>query len=267
VSIIRIEDNQVVCVCPICGCEFVYGNFSKAEMDDPMFGKLWHEILERQYCDECVEIQDNKAKIRGKKEREQEFLLRLPELIKEDNLPPNYLFEKGDVPCRHVANWIWTNKDRNVLLTGNTGTGKTTSAVACLYRLLKNYKRRVFYINFTELTVAYRIAKMSDTRKYVNPVSEFMQRMSALNVLCIDEICGKGKMTELGEELLYKIINGVADGTFRAKVWILGNLRGQTLPSMFNDFEMAKRRLATSFVCSCITDNAMIEPLDVRNEL
>lgn len=48
------------------------------------------------------------------------------------------------------------------------------------------------------------------------------------------------------------------DGTFKAKMWLLGNVRKMTLDSMFEDAEVIKRRLSEVFVCGIIGDNAKV---------
>lgn len=260
-SIIRIEEKQTVMRCPVCEKEFTYP-FSRDEIEDKMFGTFWRSLLERQECDDCVAVSEAKQLAIDKKEAEDQHLLNLPSLYSEANLPPRLIFDKGDIPVRTVANWIWQRKDKNILLSGITGVGKSTSAVSCLARIIKYMHKRVYYTDFQALLTKWRMAKMGDVKRNYDPVDAFKNLYSSYDVLCIDELCGKGRMSEAGEELLYDFLNGVNNGTFKARLWLLGNMRGKTLQTMFNDYEAVKRRLAESFVCGVITEDAVVQQVD-----
>lgn len=264
-SIIKIDEKQTFMSCPVCGKEFTYP-FSKAEMEDKMFGHFWRSLLERQECDECVAVSEAKQLEIDKKEAEEQHLMNLPSLYSEANLPPRLIFDKGDIPVRTVANWMWHRKDKNILLSGSTGVGKSTSAVSCLSRIIKYLHGRVYYTDFQSLLPKWRMAKMGDVKRNYDPVEAFKSIYSSYDVLCIDEICGKGRMSEAGEELLYSLLNGVSNGTFTAKLWLLGNMRGRTLNTMFNDYEAVKRRLAESFICGVITEDAVVQQIDVWSD-
>ena len=259
VSIEHIEPTKALLTCPVCGCRFDMP-LRSGILDDPLMGSFMKAVLERQQCDTCIAKLEEQQRKDDRQAAEEQRLQMLPTLFREAGIPPNMMFRPNitPVPVRDVANWIWQHSNRNLVLGGATGTGKTTSAMACLVRLIESYWKRVLYVKFPALQSSWRNAKMAETKSGQNAVSAWIERLSAYDVVCIDEFCGKSRLSESGEEMMFTLLDGVMEGTFKAKVWLLGNVRSMTLDSMFQDVEVIKRRIAESFTCGAIGNDAKV---------
>ena len=76
-------------------------------------------------CKECYPI----VKAEREKERDAEERLdreaNIDTLLEKAGVRPKYRLVAP--PVRYVAEWIWAHRDHNILLSGETGTGKSTS--------------------------------------------------------------------------------------------------------------------------------------------
>ena len=99
------------------------------------------------------------------------FRLAIPSMLETleiNGFEKNYIFEKatGDFfkvpPCRYVAEFVYRNRSRNLLLSGTTGSGKSTSASFVAMQMLKNSDLKIKYFTLRKLLAEWRSAKTSD---------------------------------------------------------------------------------------------------------
>lgn len=175
----------------------------------------------------------------------------LPQLGHDSGIPDNYMFHRDtgeflSAPIiRTVAMKVWENRERNLLLSGATGLGKSTSACYVALKLLEQ-RQNIRYVKLRELLSEWREVKRSEVR-FAD--KKFFARLRRLNVLIIDEIADKVKQTESGQELMYEILDQVYTGEMKTRVWILGNFRSGVLAEIFGDAEPVFRRVEERFVC------------------
>ena len=94
------------------------------------------------------------------------------------------------------------NSDENsLLLSGPSGRGKTTLALAVANNLMKNKNEAVLYLNYRE-QITYLKQVVNDQEKY----GLAMERYKKANILFIDDLF-KGKLTESDINIAYEIIN------------------------------------------------------------
>lgn len=244
-KIIQIND-QTFGICVNCGKKF--------EINPAVLGYIQNNDIPIDYCDDCWE--------KKKKEQEdREFQNRLPEIIAEAEIPRGYITdretgEKMTVPpMKFVFEWIWANRERNILLTGNTGTGKSTSACFALERLIEETRRakRYRYAKLRKLLSEWRDAKTADNTRFADEA--FFNRIGELDILVLDEVIDKAKTTESGQEMMFELLDRIADGELKTKLWLLGNFRQGSIIALFGDEAPVRRRIEENFICAGIAKN------------
>ena len=137
------------------------------------------------------------------------------------------------------------NRSRNLLVSGRTGCGKTTSACAVLCRMIEEDWSRVLYITMPRLLSKWRSAKTGDS---ADPDAFIDSLCNNYDVICIDEFTGKSVITESGQELVFSLLDAISNGCARFRLWIVGNVESDDLPVMFKDYAPIARRLSENFV-------------------
>lgn len=241
-NIIERKAYKVVVGCDSCG--------KKVEIDDfpGLFGLIANGVP--YYCDDCHEKQK-----RVLEEREfQEFL---PRLIDTAGIPAGYLADRNtgkkmqSAPVPYVFDWVWEHRERNILLTGNTGTGKSTSACFAAVKLIED-RKKVRYVKLRALLSEWREAKTADSR-FADEA--FFRTISELDLLILDEVIDKAKTTESGQEMMFELLDRIADGELKTKLWMLGNFRPGSVIELFGDDAPVRRRIEENFVCAGIGKN------------
>lgn len=239
----RVEENVAYCRC--AQCREVFEEYLPE--DDPRTAELMVAMLAKQDCPSCEESERAKEKARL-------FSAKLPEFIEKSGLPVGY--QLTEPPIRFVAEWLWKNRTRNVLLSGITGTGKSTSAGVCALKLIERGER-VRYVSLRELMDDWRNAKTSSK---ANAVEWFLESLGRLDLLIVDEVVNKANISSSGQELLFELIEGAYCKSRRNRIWLMGNFYRGAIKEIFSDPDPVLRRLSEKFVCGVILDG-QVEPI------
>ena len=253
-GIIRID-------CIDCGKMYPEQDFR----EEPFANLLQRSMEMYRYCPACEEKRrmetEKKALEDAKKKRYRE----LPaELINKCNLPANYILDRNTKrlfstpPKKHVAEYIWENQERNMLISGITGSGKSTSVGYVATRLTLQNKK-ISYCTLQQLLTKWRDARRSD---HAGADMMLLNQCFRNDVFIIDEVIGKSKISESGQELLFAILEAVNAGCCHAKIWLLGNFFTGSISQIFDDPEPVLRRLQENFTIARI-DKKQIIPITV----
>lgn len=236
-NMIKVKTN-----CPRCGKEYEAETFQFVLDSFAARGKPF-----TQACDECFRIirqEEDEAEERAMYERkmaEEE----LEDAIADAGVAPDYRLKTA--PVKFVANWLWKNRERNIVLSGPTGAGKSTSAGFITRFLIRDDHKTVRVCYFAALLDEWRAARCADADPYA--VKDLFRRLEAVDVLIIDECAGKSVNTDSSREFMYRLIEDVQNGSCHAKVWFLGNFYRGSVADVFGDAEPTYRRLKEKFVC------------------
>ena len=179
---------------------------------------------------------------------------RLYELAENAGVKPKY--NLASPPVRYVATWLWKNQYANILLSGETGSGKSTSIGTVTRNLLKAGKTvKVMY--FSGLLDEWRDARMDDNPSAVH---NFMDALERPDYLILDELADKTVNTESTRECMFRLLEDVANGACHARVWLLGNFYCGSVADIFGDEAPAVRRIKENFTCARI-DCGRIVPI------
>ena len=129
-----------------------------------------------------------------------------------------------------------------------TGSGKSTSACFIAAELIRN-EYKVCYTTLRKLLSDWRAAKTSD-RDYA--VENMLRNIFRKDYFIIDEVVGKARVSESGQELLFEILESVNSGACRAKIWLLGNFYTGSIEELFSDPEPVRRRIQENFSCAVL---------------
>lgn len=241
-AIMRLESGTAYLRCS-CGKEFT-AEYDPTETDE-YFRDLTMDSLGRMICPECVKKREEKRIAELETERREELSGTIDKRIGKTGIPEN--FQKMDKPfVRHAAEWIYRNRENSLLISGETGAGKTSSACFIARLLMLRDEIAVRYVTRQILFADYVRAK---TENGDNEFS-FLSRLDRLDLLIIDELIGKkgySKLSDSAQELLFNIVDGVYSKSRKTKVWILGNFHRGSITELVDDPEPLKRRLREAF--------------------
>lgn len=252
--IVKIYENYTVCRCKQCG-----KTWSFQITEDALRLDFVKEHVGQFICPDCTQKKEQLKLENDERAKKLELERSFPARLDKTDIPAK-MIDIEEPPVKTVAEWIWKNRDKNLLISGETGTGKTTSAVVVVRRMLKQQALKIRYYNAMDLLLAWRSAKTSD--RAADP-QNFLERLGDLDLLIIDELVSKTKITACGAELLYDLIDGVYSGKHHCKLWLIGNFYRNAIPDIFPDPEPVYRRLHESFDCVEIKYNE-ITPLSVK---
>lgn len=262
------KEGTIQIDCSECGQFFEMEDFRGSDYEE-----IWLLALEKcRWCPECREViiekeTREKAEL-AEKLRRTEFHAELDKHREEMNLPRHYVFDRQtgklftEPPVRFVAEWLWHQRQGNVLLSGITGTGKSTSACYVALKLAEELMLQVRYYSLGNLLSLWRSARKSD-----DPEADlkFLRKLtSKSDLIIIDEVVGKARISESGQELLFDILESVNNGECRSRIWLLGNFYAGSIEAIFADAEPVRRRLHENFHCVRIDgENKKIVKLEV----
>ncbi len=205
-------------------------------------------------CPEC-DIKREERKIRLENERFKEEKRRaFYERMEESGIPEEYRVLLPPVP--DVAAWIEKHADRNILLHGPTGAGKSTSA-GYTARMLISAERRVRWYSLASLLDEWREARQGDD---ATETPALFSRLERYDVVILDE-CDKPINTESTQECMFRLIEDVSNGMARARLWLLGNFYRGSIENIFGNGEAARRRFNEKFACAQIMPDGNIRKI------
>lgn len=255
--ITEIKNNIIHAKCPNCGNAFT---IPMQNLDSNLL-IIMQQVAETMHCDTC-----NFKRI-GAIERDERQMARerrVDAVLANSVLPTRFIGMKEPyVP--YVADWIWENRNQNLWISGESGTGKTSSACFIAEQMIRNELTKVrYYDTFDTLKAEYVAAKTGNSQSAHAREAQFWHRLRTVtDLLIIDEQIGQGdyvKLTASGTELFFQLINGVYDCTHRGRVWILGNFFHGALEEMIGTkAEPIKRRIKDSFVMGTIKNQRIIK--------
>lgn len=175
--------------------------------------------------------------------------------IKDANIPAEY-FSLLMPPVEIVANWLSARFDANILLHGATGAGKSTSAGYCARQyLLRGF--RVRWYSLSVLLDAWRAARCSGNSLDVPYLFRYLE---SLDLLILDE-CDKPVNTDSTQEMMFRLLEDVANGSSHARVWMFGNWYRNSIEDIFGNGAAARRRFDEAFQCAEITKDRKIKKI------
>lgn len=256
------RNGEVWLDCSRCGKMF------KAYDVDAFCVELLASIYSRdemRLCPDCADA-DYAEKEEQRIEQEQlDYQNRLADMAISNGVPSGYIFHREtgkliEEPLKPEAfNWMWRNRNHNILFTGKTGDGKSTSACLAAVRLIAEGKS-VRYMKLRKLLYEWRNVKKSDD-EFAD--EKFFDRIGFLDVLIIDEAADKAVVTESGNEMMFELLDRVSDGELNTKIWVMGNFRDGALKELFGEEEPVYRRLEENFVIGGIQDIGAVKRIHV----
>lgn len=209
--------------------------------------KLFLSVFSGGLCEECVAKTAAEEEQRQQERRREEFIQSLPSRLATIGLPKKYAIDAPRVAF--VADWIFENRRKHLVLSGQTGTGKSTSAGYIARKLTASSYAKIRYFSLRKLLAEWRIAKTADNQR---AAENFIAELARLDVLIIDEFIDKASITASGQELLYELIDSAYNGSIRCRLWLLGNFYRGSIAEMFDDPYPVLRRFRESFTCGLI---------------
>jgi len=201
-------------------------------------------------CPDCWE----KIK-REEEERQDQALLAqqheeeyLDDAVAAAGVAPSYRLKTP--PIRFVATWLWENREKNLLLSGPTGTGKSTSAGVVTRCLIEKEGKTIRVCYFTGLLDEWRHVRCDNDDP--DAIKQLFRKLESVDVLIIDECADKNVNTESSREFMYRLLEDVQNGACHAKLWMLGNFYRGSVGDIFGDADPAYRRLKEKFLCGRI---------------
>lgn len=230
-------------------CRNGCGRKVAAEVPNDEFGRnLFLSVCApHMICKECAARKADEERQRQAEQRREEFRQSLPSRLEAIGLPARYALDSPPVPF--AAEWILANQESNLVLSGITGSGKSTSAGYAARRLTAAGYINIRYYSLRRLLAEWKIAKTSDN---TFAAETFVRTLGRLDVLIVDEFINKAAITPSGQELLYELIDGAYNWGQRCRVWLLGNFYKGSVAEMFDDPQPVLRRFRESFVCGLI---------------
>lgn len=253
-------NGRVAIDCQRCGRMYEVPDFRSNEFLTSGYESCRH-------CPECVAAEDADRRQRQHLEEAQREDRKRADLLQFSQLPLNYwrhrtkLTPLCDEPVfPEIFHWVWAHRGSSILLSGETGSGKSTAAGAAAYLLIRSESVRIRYTPLRQLLAGWKRAKTADDG---DAPEKFLRELRQLDVLIVDEVVGKAKLTESGQELLFAMLESVNSGMCRARLWLLGNFYAGSIEELFSDPAPVRRRIAENFACALLTSGEA-RPLMVR---
>lgn len=197
-------------------------------------------------CEDCMKKEDQeKAEAEDQTEADEEATLE--SAAKEAGVKDAYNLKTP--PVRYVAKWIWEHRFENVLLSGQTSSGKSTSAGVVARNLIREgYSIQVKYL--TGLLDEWRFVRCDND----NPegIRDLFRRLESTDYLIIDECADKNVNTQSTQEFMFRLLEDIYNGSFHGKVFLLGNFYRGSIGDIFGDDAPARRRIREKFTCGLI---------------
>lgn len=214
-------------------------------------------------CPQCKFKAEQEAERRREEAEEAAYQASVPLIITEAGIPDGYRYRRdnglstveGGAIVKHAADWVWRHHKRNLLISGKTGVGKSTSACYAAMKLISEHKR-VRYLKLQRLLCEWSEARTNDS---AYGEQEFFGRFRRLDYLILDEAVGKVKDTESRREMMIELLDEIASGELKMRLWLLGNFRTNSIDALFGEEnrEPSRRRIEENFICAGITETSV----------
>lgn len=250
--------NRGIFECPMCQKDFE----ADYTLTDAVFAEVLKHIYDTMPCPDC-ESKIRFIKVEEQKQIRQEELKRnLPDRMKKAGF--GELFSNIAKPwVRPTAEWIYRNRFDHLLISGETGTGKTSGAAFVISYMMRSQTPYVMYRTWPELHAELLAAKKSDS----DGDTRFFSRMDKLDYLIIDELIlrkGTAKFSPAAQDLLFNIIDKAYSKGRKTKVWILGNFFKGAIDQILDNPLPTRRRLQESFKRAVFrTDGSINEDITI----
>lgn len=200
--------------CPQCGKHTPIPVSLPRSMLEAIIGK---PVL----CDEC----GDKLRKQQQQDAQREYQERLVEM---SGIPPEFRTWDPTLGNGKLARFIRDHRDQSLLIVGPNAQCKTRAAA---YNLLLEAKagRKCRFCNHADLAMEFAAAMQQSG---VDGMNYHRNLLNTNAILLIDDIA-KRRLNETGGELLYRLINGVYEGS-TSRIWITSNY---SLPELHRRFE------------------------------
>lgn len=186
-----------------------------------------------------------------------EYLEMVQKGIQNSGCPRKYMPAVPYVPF--VYEWLLAHPKTNILLDGETGSGKSTSA-GVLARHAIETGLSVTYTQMYQLLDGWRDSRRSD-EPY--ETERFLNQLERVDMLIIDEVADKNVVNASTQECMWRLLEDIYNGNARCQCVMLGNLYAGFIPDTFGCDKPARRRIRESFLIARIdTETKTINELN-----
>lgn len=244
-SILKIDKSNATAhlKCDGCGREF---SVPFVSLGDKEIDAVFVRGLEAVTCDGCAERMRADERAREREERRRERLARIDELMEAAGIQPRFRRLSAEDAAPEVGEWIL--QGGNVMLSGESGSGKTTTVCRCLRRLIADGESVRYYPRFSVLAAEFAAMKKSDAD---DAPLRFVRKLNEYDVVAIDEMFDKAAITPMSRELVFVLLDGAYSEELSCRLWLVGNIVKGAI-DLFGDGVVLRRRLRESFRCGII---------------
>lgn len=163
-------------------------------------------------------------------------------LLLEEARFPKSLVAIDSPPNTNLANTIYAYRYHNLLITGPSGTGKSTAVVATAkYLIMKEQVSICYYPSLNQIISEYRKKKVGEIDS-----GKFFREHAKYNILIIDEALSDTQ-PNLCKELLFELVDAIYRGDTSTHLWLVGNFYQDCFKTIFPDPSAFYRRLQKCF--------------------
>ena len=238
--------GKILIDCDRCGKFYPVDDFRSDE-----YATLFLLTYEqRRTCPECMQLLAAEEERIEAARKARQIRRNFDRIAENCGLPFHYTHDREGnrltaPPVRFAAEWIWNHRFENLLISGTTGSGKSSGACFAAMQLIL-HGSNLRYTTLRKLLSEWREAKTSDNEFAAD---RLIFKIFHLDFFIIDEFIGKARVTESGQELLFELLEGVNSGECRSRIWILGNFYAGSIEETFSDPDPVRRRLQENFSC------------------
>lgn len=197
-------------------------------------------------CRDCDDLEDMEKEQKEEQEHYSEEAT-LDEAVISAGVRPAYAVRKPIIP--YVADWLLAHRGENILLTGETGTGKSTSAGYLVRELIRDHHTVGMYY-LSELFDEWRKVRCDHDDPFA--IKAFFLRLQKNEYCIIDECAGKTVNSDSSREMMFRFLEDINSGACRSKVILLGNFFKGSIADTFGDEAPSMRRIRENFTCGRI---------------
>lgn len=244
------DNGKVYCACAICGKEII-ADYPEADAE---LAEIALGFMENIVCDSCKAAEESERAKEEEHQRKLHWNLVFPERLAMSGIKKR--FQNMQAPfVRSAAIVFYDNRDRNLLVAGETGSGKTSSACFVAQWMMKNCGTKVKYHTRKSIFQAYVNAKTADDSYSVERF--YANNIDRIDLLIVDEMVGKkgDRMSPAEQEFFFDLVDGVYSGDHGCKLWLLGNFYAGCIDRLFEDANPLKRRLEECFLLKELMQN------------